>query len=277
MARRKASDLLTEIHDGALDSSVPLPDLLRKCITLGGETGSERLRAWATDELKGYSSGDQVPEYRKVPAMLSLDGLAGRTHITGQQVPWTLLPDFTRERFNEPVLFMQALAQLVQLERHSRESGDPVRISPPFAPELVTLINQRLRDSEPKTYGFDLPPSRVVERIYWQVGASDLASIIDTVRTTLVELVAEMRVGTPAGANLPPRDVTEQAVDIAVFGNRNRIVVNQAAPEASGSAGGKVSSVGSVPETKPRRVMWWVVGAASVAGAIAGVIAIFVH
>lgn len=67
-------------------------------------------------------------------------------------------------------------------------------------------------------------------------GLSHFTAIIDTVRTTLVELVAEMRAGTPPGAVLPSHDVAEQAVDIAINGNLSRVLINQVAPHANGAA-----------------------------------------
>jgi hypothetical protein len=67
VARKTYTQLLDEIHDGALDSRTNLPDLLRKCIALGGETGSERLRDWARQELMGYGPGTEVPEYGRPP------------------------------------------------------------------------------------------------------------------------------------------------------------------------------------------------------------------
>jgi len=51
--RPSRTTVLDEIQAGALDPRSELKALLRKCVTLGGETGSERLRTWAALELKG--------------------------------------------------------------------------------------------------------------------------------------------------------------------------------------------------------------------------------
>ena len=45
--------LLDEVEAGALESSVPLADVLRKCVSLGGWSGSESIRDWALQELNG--------------------------------------------------------------------------------------------------------------------------------------------------------------------------------------------------------------------------------
>lgn len=53
MARREDS-LIAEIERDALNERVAVATALRKCIVLGGKSGSEALRDWASRELKGY-------------------------------------------------------------------------------------------------------------------------------------------------------------------------------------------------------------------------------
>jgi hypothetical protein len=114
------------------------------------------------------------------------------------------------------------------------------------------------------------------KRIYWSVNMAPIARILDVVRTTLVELVAEMRAGTPVGQDTPPREVAEQAVGVAIHGKRNRVVINQVGPSGTAAAAvGKVS-VGEVkPETPQRKMMWWLVGAATIVAAVATVWLLF--
>jgi hypothetical protein len=54
---RPVPGLLSQIEEGALDSRVPLVDVLRKCVALGGQAGSAELRDWARRELDGYGAG----------------------------------------------------------------------------------------------------------------------------------------------------------------------------------------------------------------------------
>ena len=41
-----------------VDDTVPLSSLLQKCIVLGGQAGSEKMREWARQELNGYAEAD---------------------------------------------------------------------------------------------------------------------------------------------------------------------------------------------------------------------------
>jgi hypothetical protein len=49
----KREGLLAQIEDGVLDDSVPVASLLQKCIVLGGQGGSEKMRDSARQELAG--------------------------------------------------------------------------------------------------------------------------------------------------------------------------------------------------------------------------------
>jgi hypothetical protein len=275
---RPRSDLLSEIESGALEPSSDLPSLLRKCIALGGVTGSEGLRAWATLELKGYGAEDELPSYREVVAPLLLDGVSGYNMITGQTVPANMIPEFARDRIKNEVPFPQPIAELDDLLRSTRNRGrDSVELGPPGGSELVVLINADLVKRERRQFSSTtLPPTQIIERIYWSVSLASVARILDVVRTTLVELVAEMRAGTPAGEVMPSRAIAEQAVDIAIHGKRNRIVVQQAAHnEGRVVASGSASTDGSTPETPERRLMWWLVGVATIVTAVAAVWILF--
>jgi len=112
MVRR---DLLREIERGAHNPRSALAPLLRRCITLGGVTGSESLREWATSELMGYSDGDELPDYRRAAAPLVLDAFVPGGRITGQQVPYNLMPDFAREDLGEEIEFRQPIAEITEM------------------------------------------------------------------------------------------------------------------------------------------------------------------
>lgn len=273
-------NLLADIQRGALDSRTDLAELLRKCVALGGQASSARLREWATTELKGYDEGE-VPPYRMVSCLLYLDGATIRMHVTGQQVPHGMLPDEIHDRLNEPFPIRASVAEIADIVESCRRSGNPIKLAPPRAQDLTALINHRLADAERRNSPFPLPgvgPSQVIERAYWMVGVATFAGILDKIRTVLVELTAEMQAASPDGP-VPSQQVAEQALDIAVYGKVKRMVVNQVAPHgnAVAAAGGTAAFGGAEPETRSRRVMWWIVGVFTVAGAVAGGIALFVH
>jgi hypothetical protein len=80
----KRGGLLAQIEADVVDDTVPLSSLLQKCIVLGGQAGSERMRVWARRELNGYAGADTVPDYRHVPAavMAVITNSAGYNGMT---------------------------------------------------------------------------------------------------------------------------------------------------------------------------------------------------
>jgi len=254
---RREPDLLKEIARGAQDDRVPLPALLRKCITLGGQTGSEALRSWASLELKGYNQGDELPDYRTGAAPLMLDGATFSAQVSGQLVSAEMIPDFARDKVSDDIEFRQPISEIIDLmHKAERDERGIARLIPPGMPYLLPLINSELQGAH-------------IERMYWGVSSTVLARVVDIVRTNLVELVAEMRAGTPRGRSVPSREVAEQAVSVVVGGKRNRVVVIGHANDVTTAMGGHVSTGAAVPESKPRRAMWWVGALAGLVGAAA--------
>lgn len=102
MARHHNS-LIAQIESDALDDNVPVASALRKCSVLGGKSGSEKLRDWATRELQGYPGVEDLPSYRAINAPLLVDGIRGNYKVTRQPFPPMSLPDFAREHITEEV------------------------------------------------------------------------------------------------------------------------------------------------------------------------------
>ena len=69
MANRRGS-LPAQIEADLLDDRAPLSSLLQRCVVLGRQAGSEKLRDWARWELNGYVDAPTVPDYRHVHAAL---------------------------------------------------------------------------------------------------------------------------------------------------------------------------------------------------------------
>lgn len=150
-------------------------------------------------------------------------------------------------------------------EASAGEDG-AVKIIPPVAPQVITLMNHRLAG---------VRPHQTVERIYWALPLSTFTGVTDSVRTILVELVAEMRSGLTGGEVLPSKELADQAVSFAVYGDRNRVVINQAGPGAVAVAAGGAAGNGPAPEGRPKRVAWWIFGVVATAGAVATIVALF--
>jgi hypothetical protein len=245
----KEQGLLTEIERDLLDGR-PLADLLRKCVILGGRAGSEELRDWATQELKGYKNRDDLPSYREVGASIRVDGIVGFNQITGQLIGVNGLPDFTREHISERAPLYSGVGELEALLTNA-EAG-AVKFLLPGGGDLAAYMTQE-RDDEFET----------ITAVYWSVSTASIAGCLDQVRTVLAELVAVLRSTVPESQAEPTGAQATNAVNVAVHGRKSRVTVT-----AAQTAGDGDSTV-QAPPTKDEPA-WWTLGR-KVSAALVGV------
>jgi AbiTii len=215
----RSDQLLRDIETGALDSSTPIADVLRKVIALGGRAGSVELRTWAARELNGYPDGDELPAYRKITAPIHLDAtMPFGGSVRGQQVSPLELPGFAREAMSKPIPLMHGIGELeamVPTDRTHLQMQDQRMI------DLVAYLN-----AHPSGPG-------EVMRLYYSVPRASLVAVVDRVRTALVTLVAEIQSNTPSGAEAPSAEVATHAVHVAINGQGHKVTVT--APQGGGS------------------------------------------
>jgi hypothetical protein len=246
---RRDDDLLSQIEREALDDSVSLASVLRKCVVLGGKSGSERLQEWATRELEGYYGQGDLPSYRIIRAPLVMDGLAGGGKITGQQLSEFHLPEFAREHISEELQMRDGVGALEALL-----DQDEIRLSPLGGAEVLAIMNS---ESD--------RPGQYIERIYWKVSPAAVRGVLDYVRTALAKLRANMG----AGEEVPSADVANEAVHHAVnvHVTEDRSKVTVAAPHASGAR-----STATIGESGSWPLWQKVIAVIGVLAAVAGVV-----
>jgi len=113
--------LLQEIQDAAVDASVPISTLLRKCAVLAARLNNDELRAWVAKELNGYENDADTPDYRILGAHATghLAGPfgSGYKNIT---IPPMVLPEWGR-KFAEQVRFTQPIATVEGIGPHPED------------------------------------------------------------------------------------------------------------------------------------------------------------
>lgn len=209
--RNRRDGLLAQIEAGVLDDSVSLASLLQKCIVLGGQAGSEKMRDWARSELNGYGGPDTLPGYRRIPAplMATITNQGGFNPIT-QRLGTAELPEFVREDvpWTEATLNMGVGELEALVSRGEKEA----RLSPGWALWLMEFLNERAT-----------APNSVVREIYWPVSTASIQGLLVRVRTALAELVAELAVLTPPDQVVPDKEVADQVTQFVITGDRATI------------------------------------------------------
>jgi hypothetical protein len=256
-------NLIEEIQDDALNPGVPLSTALRKLVALGGEAGSSELREWASLELEGYTGhGDvDLPEYRRVPATIQLDGATMTHAIRGQQIGPHHFPADIRDTIKEEQPLPQPIGTIESMISQARANGGFLHMAPQQSQILVSLMNY-----QNQTGGIDF---QQITAIYWAVSVVALEGVVEHVRSKLVRLVAEMRAGMPAETSLPTPELADNAVRVVVHGRKSTVNVTTA--QSTGS--GLHHVVASPPATR-QRTPWWrglwgiLVGLAAIIGTL---------
>jgi hypothetical protein len=215
MANRRRG-LPAQIEADLLDDRVPLSSLLQRCVVLGRQAGSEKLRDWARWELNGYADADTVPDYRHIHAVLIavITNNAGYNAIT-QRIPETVFPDQIRDVIRETVGDIEDASipyGIGMLEGLASQGTDTHHLSPPFSIAIADTLNQ-----------FNMAPNSRVAQVYWSVPNASIRSILVRVRTALADRIAELITLTPQDQDVPDKQAAAQAVQLNITGGRPTI------------------------------------------------------
>jgi hypothetical protein len=234
----KRGGLLAQIEADVVDDRVPLSSLLQKCIVLGGQAGSQKMRDWARRELNGYAGADTVPDYRHVPAalMVLITNRAGYNGMT-QRIDDSVFPRQIREIIREQVdLEDGILGQGVGvLEAMASQGTEEHQLIPNWASFIADTLNKHNMS----------PTSRVAE-VYWSISNASIRGILVRVRTALAELVAELITLTPRDQEVPDKGAADQAVQLVITGDRPTINYGNRAGEIVTNRSGSEYNFGDI-------------------------------
>lgn len=200
------SDLLDSLRTRVLDEDENISGLLRACLMLGALTGSDDLRSWASRELRGYADGDELPSYRMQLLPLFINGLSGPWQSTGEMISRFQIPEKLRDAVPEEVQFRQPIDELEQLAASTESS---LQLGLPNFPAVAAM------------WSHGLDAFQNITSIYYRVSPSTLQGMVGAVRTTLVELVADMVKDVPMN-ELPSKSKVDAAVQITVNGSQDQ-------------------------------------------------------
>lgn len=199
------ADILKSLREQVLDESESLVGLLRKCLALGAVTGSDELRTWANNELKGYPDDAPLPPYRSIAAPLYVDSIGGNAVMKGQQINHLQIPEDLREYVPETLAFRQPLEDLVQTAASTQKS-----LHMGYA--IFSLVASE--------WSKMLPMFQDVTGLYFSVTPSAVAGIVSMIRTTLVEIVIDLAKDVPLD-KLPSQAKVDSVVQVHVGSSDN--------------------------------------------------------
>jgi hypothetical protein len=213
------SSLVEELQRDALDSSIPVADLLRKALVVATKLKLDEFREWVELELNGYRVVD-VPYYRKAigQAILHNPRRGAMPMVFGDP------------KMAEVVSQHEHRAPVGPLEELAGSSGS--RLAVDFPPELQNLL------LAPFPYQPGIPQL--------EISRSSVVMILDAVRNAILKwsltLEAEGIVGEGMSFSPIEREKAQQhrtelrPVNFIQIGTMENSVIQQSSPDARGSA-----------------------------------------
>lgn len=210
--------LLSSLRERVLDESEPLAGLLRKCLLLGAETGSESLRQWARYELNGYDEDVDVPSYRLLPPPpIKVDWISGNTLATGQTLDRLQLPVEAQEGVPESFPLRQPVEELESLTGRSS----------------VSFTSTGLAYAQ-TVWNIKLGPYQQIMGMSYVLSGPMITGVLGQIRTQLVDVVADLTAETPL-AELPKKDAVDAAVGQHIGTQYNTTIQATNGPTAIGN------------------------------------------
>ena len=229
--------LLAQIEADVADHMVPLSSLLQKCIVLGRQAGSAKMRDWARQELHGYGGADTVPDYRHVPAAL-MAMVTNRAGYNSRPVRFddSVFPAQIREIIREKVDLEEAILShgIGQLEAMASEGTRDHMLLPPWAGFIADTMDQH-----------DMVSNGRVADVYLSVPNVAIQGVLVRIRTALAEMVAELIALTPRDQEVPDKLAADQVAQFVITGDR--AVINYSPQHASGGGTNVTVADGAAP------------------------------
>jgi hypothetical protein len=193
----------------AVRSDVRVSDLLRRCALLGAELNNEELKTWAFLELRGYSGGLPVPDYRVLPSH-AIGNFAGAfgSEVRGFSIPASLMPKELRG-YAERVTLRNPIAEI---EGHAYAVHDKNYLAVPWPGDLIRLMQDKVF------------ADMALYSASQSVSKASLTGVIDAVRNRILEFVMRIEEATPQaapGAEAPaiPNERVQHLVQTIINGN----------------------------------------------------------
>jgi hypothetical protein len=199
-----------EIIRLAVDSDNSVADVLRKCLVLAYELDNDALKIWAENELNGYHTRDEVPEYRRINITAKGLFLGPMAHsIPNQPLASHVLNDEHRhwaERSN----LGQPLASYELLLKGGDHDGH-LKIEWPA--NLTTLYQTKFMDRY------------VLNRAWQEIPLSAAIGVVDIVRNKALKFALEIQkaLGPVKGdVSSLPKEKVNQIVSNYIFWRQRR-------------------------------------------------------
>lgn len=195
------TDILKQIQTDLLDSKVPLSTVLRKAKVLAHQLRSKELNDWVSQELDGYKSDVELPDYRVLQTACVGAWTNGFWMVKNLVVPIHNIEEkWLKERLTRHPVWegVRSVEQMVENKE----------LKYVLIPELTRLVNYYVNEN-----GYSFAEIKIL------VGAHQFEQILDTVRNRLLDFVLELSETWNVRGALPPEAELSNLVSVFIYNN----------------------------------------------------------
>lgn len=192
-------NILHQIQSDLLNQDIDLPNVLRKARVLAHQLQSEELRNWLSQELDGYSSYDDLPDYRILRTALIGTFTNGYRSYMNYGVPLFKIKD-------QDMVDTLTTLPVFDGVRKVEEISNNKELHSFLPQQLVVYVNHHVsRDS----YGF--------LSIEHAISSHDFKQILDTIKNRLLDFILLLSDGWSVAEAPPPKTDLESLISITIY------------------------------------------------------------
>lgn len=211
-------EILKQIQsDLLMHPDVPLSTILRKAKVLASQLRSEELRNWVSQELDGFKSANELPDYRVLEVGCVGTWMNSGWKVTNQTVP---IHKIENEQLRKLLTTYRVFDGIRTVEKHA--SGQEQHFF--IHQELTEMVNHYIRDYGGGFVGLELA-----------VGPHTFEQILDTVKNRLLDFVLNLDENWHMDERPPSKDELSNLVSVAIYNHQGGAMGDKY--EISGQAG----------------------------------------
>ena len=195
-------DIIDQIQMDLLDSNIPLSDILRKAKVLASQLDNEELGVWATHELDGYETDNDLPDYRIIHTTSSGHYTNGFRTYNNFTVPVHAIKN---EKTRDYVSKLEMKRGIKSIEELARMGDDTFLV---VHPTIVAMVNSEIENNG--YYYLDL---------HYSAGSQIFSQMLDTIRNRLLDFILKINKSWKIRDNPPKREIIDNLVHVSIYNN----------------------------------------------------------
>jgi hypothetical protein len=195
------NNILQQIQSDLLDQNAILSNTLRKARVLASQLQSQELSSWVSQELDGYKTDKELPDYRLIRTRSVGKWTNGAWLVNNRGVR---LSDIDDEELRKTLTTFQVYDGIRTVEQLAAK----LEYHFIFSPEITSHVNYYVKENG---YGF--------AEIELAIASHDFEQILDTIKNRLLDFILKLDKTWQPNSKPPSNDDLKNLVSMIIYNN----------------------------------------------------------